>query len=85
MREQCFSDSNGARNGFPRVGFLITSGNPNNQAEARREAQAARDAGISLFTVGISNSVSSQLLRDLSAASPQVSACHILMCLSLCA
>ena len=54
MRTSLFNENNGARSGYPKVGILLVDGEATIDAQyIRREAEAARRAGIFMIVAGI--------------------------------
>jgi len=67
-RTQLFSRQHGARSGLPKILILITDGTAN--IEERRtipEANAAKAAGIQIFTVGIGSDIKVEQLRAIAS------------------
>jgi collagen type VI alpha len=68
MRRDVFNEKNGDRPDVPNVGVVITDGESNiNDWLTVGEAEAARSQGIKLFSVGVTNDVNLQELRDISS------------------
>ena len=62
-REEMFSIDHGARSGAAKVLFLATDGTPNiNGDRTLPEATATKNAGIEIFTIGITSAVNRDLL-----------------------
>lgn len=53
-----FNQANGDRPGVPNIGIIITDGNSNRPDDTMAQAQAARSAGITLFSVGVGSGIS---------------------------
>ena len=68
MHLEQFSYVNGDRPGAPNVVLLITDGQSNiDNARTISDARAAKDAGINIVVLGVSNQISEGELRDLSS------------------
>ncbi|KAI0215091.1 Zinc metalloproteinase dpy-31 [Lamellibrachia satsuma] len=73
VRSRVFGASNGDRHDAPNACVLITDGSAGvNTQNARNEATSARDAGISMYTVGIGSGVDSSELTAIAGGSDQV-------------
>ncbi|KAK7494669.1 hypothetical protein BaRGS_00014067, partial [Batillaria attramentaria] len=64
LRTQMFTAGNGDRADVPNVAVIITDGKSSDPDDTTRAAQAARDAGIILFTVGVGSGAEMSELRE---------------------
>lgn len=68
MRRDIFNEDNGDRPEVPNVGIVITDGESNiNDWLTVDEAERARNEGIKLFSVGVTNDVNEQELKAISS------------------
>ncbi|PVD21494.1 hypothetical protein C0Q70_19668 [Pomacea canaliculata] len=58
LKDTMFNQANGDRPGVPNIGIIITDGNSNRPDDTMAQAQAARAAGITLFSVGVGSGIS---------------------------
>ena len=59
MRTNLFSSNNGARSGVQKLAILLTDGQSTYHDGTLKEAELAKDAGITIIAVGIGQKVSS--------------------------
>ena len=72
MRTQVFGTS-GDRSNFPNVAVVITDGNPNvNVDQLTNEIQNVQNAGIKVYVVGVTSTVSEPTLQQISSSPHQV-------------
>ena len=76
MQNNMFTQANGDRPGVPNIGIIVTDGRSNNAAATQAAANAARAAGIELFSVGVGSGVSRAELNSM-ATDPDNS--HVFM------
>ena len=55
----------GHRQGFPKIGIVITDGGSDNQGKTLVEAKKARDSGIKMIAVGVGKSVNQAELEGI--------------------
>ena len=72
LRENVFSGSNGDRSGVVNVGVVIVDGNPNSPSAAIAQAKVAKEAGITMVVLGVTNGVSLSHLQQLASDSSDV-------------
>ena len=75
-RESCFSAARGDRSGVRNLAVIITDGRPEPNSirrvpEAKVQAQALKDDGTRIISIGVTNEVDASFLRDISS-SPQI-------------
>ena len=76
MQNNMFTQANGDRPGVPNIGIIVTDGRSNDPAKTQAMAQAARQAGIELFSVGVGSGVSRSELNTM-ATDPDTN--HVFM------
>ncbi|KAM8867731.1 matrilin-4 [Synchiropus picturatus] len=59
MLENSFSDAEGARNNIPRIGLVFTDGR--SQDDIKEYAKKAKEAGITMYAVGVGKAVEDEL------------------------
>ena len=69
MRDHMFTERNGARDGVPQIGIVLTDGHSNDPWLTMEESMATKEAGITLFAVGVGMDLSRYELRSI-ASSP---------------
>jgi len=63
-RQEMFTPSNGARPGVPKILILLTDGTANiEENQTLAEAQLAKAAGITIYTVGVTDAVDEDQLK----------------------
>ncbi len=70
-REQCFSAANGDRPNVQNLAIFISDGvpfPPERRDPAIREAEALKNAGVSVVAIGVTNVIDVDLLRAISSA-----------------
>ena len=67
LRENIFGGSNGDRSGVVNVGVVIVDGNPDSLTAAVAQATLAKESGITLVVVGVTNGVSISHLQQLAS------------------
>ena len=65
MKNTMFNGNNGDRPGVPNIGIIITDGKSNHPDQTKAQAEAARKAGITLFSVGVGSGVSRPELNEM--------------------
>ena len=60
-----FNGKNGDRPGVPNIGIVITDGKSNRPDQTKAQAEAARQAGIMLFSVGVGSGISRPELNQM--------------------
>lgn len=74
MKDIMFNAANGDRPGVPNIGIIITDGQSNSPDQTRDQAQQVRNAGITLFSVGIGRGVS---IPELNAMATDPDSTHV--------
>jgi len=67
MRTVVFSTDNGDRPDVDNIGIVITDGQSGSQAETEHEALAAKDAGIRMFGIGLTNEINADELMKIAS------------------
>lgn len=57
MRTNMFTTANGDRSGVPNIGVILTDGRSNSYSYTASEAANARNAGITIFAIGIGSGI----------------------------
>ena len=65
MKDTMFNGRNGDRPGVPNIGIIITDGKSNHPDQTKAQAEAARKAGITLFSVGVGSGISRPELNEM--------------------
>jgi len=69
MRTVVFNSANGDRPDVNNVGIVVTDGQSDNASATASEALAAKDAGVRMFAIGLTNEIDAQELKTI-ASSP---------------
>jgi len=68
VRVVMITQENGARNGVPKIVIIITDGTANREAhQTLEEAKKTKDAGIIIYTVGVTNKTDEVELRQIAS------------------
>ncbi|KAL3856129.1 hypothetical protein ACJMK2_015322 [Sinanodonta woodiana] len=77
LRTEAFSAVNGDRSDIPNIAILLTDGESSNMASTVKEAKLTREAGVTIFGIGIGDKINKEELEQI-ASSPTSDYMHIL-------
>ncbi|KAL3856133.1 hypothetical protein ACJMK2_015326 [Sinanodonta woodiana] len=77
LRTEHFSSINGDRSDVPNIAIRLTDGESGDMERTRNEAKLTREAGVSIFAIGIGDSVKKEDLEEI-ASSPKTDSMHII-------
>ncbi|KAL3856013.1 hypothetical protein ACJMK2_015210, partial [Sinanodonta woodiana] len=77
LRTEAFSEVNGDRSDIPNIAILLTDGESSNMASTVKEAQLTREAGVTIFAIGIGDKIIKEELEQI-ASSPTSDYMHVL-------
>lgn len=69
MRDVMFQKHNGARESVPHIAIILTDGHSNDPLYTMEEARKAREAGITVFAVGVGDDISAYELANIASDS----------------
>lgn len=68
MRNEIFQRNNGDREGVPNIAIVVTDGRSNmNEHETKLEADLAKESGIRIIAVGITDQINQMELREIAS------------------
>ncbi|KAL3856134.1 hypothetical protein ACJMK2_015327 [Sinanodonta woodiana] len=77
LRTEAFTAVNGDRSDIPNIAILLTDGESSNMASTVKEAKLTREAGVTIFGIGIGDKIKKEELEQI-ASSPTSDYMHIL-------